>query len=1132
MENRYLFRRLKRLIVKDVIIKQTLKLMKKHCLLFLLFCFCCSIGQPIAVAAQEVVQKNIRLELKNERLPEVFKRLEKISGYKIMFTYDDVNHLGVTGTVESSEIKEVMDYIISNKPLDYRIDGMYIYVTLRENEKKRLDAESKFIQVEGRVFDKNKIPLIGVNVLVIGTNNGVITDEAGNFSLKVLKGNVSDLQFTFIGMKPVIKSITGDKNVVGLSIIMEEDQTSLDEIVVNGIFERKKESFTGSATVIRKEELGKSGNQNLLQSLRNIDPSFKIVENMDFGSNPNQMPEIQMRGQQSMPDLKGTYNGNPNQPLFILDGFETDITTVYDLDMNRVETIVLLKDAAAKAIYGAKAANGVVVIETRKPESGKLRITYKGDLNLTLPDLTGYNLCNAQEKYEVDKAHGLYSDPWFWEQYLNGIKYEVERGVDTDWLSQPLRTGVGHRHSLYMEGGDNHFRYGVDLLYNDLKGVMKGSDRETFSGGFTLSYRYKNLLFRNQFSASLNRADDSPYGSFSEYTQLNPYWTPYDEDGNLKQIAGSTGGGGLIGVTCGNPLWNASIGTKNFSKYTDLTNNFYIEWQTLENLKLIARLGLSKRINGREDFYPASHTKFLGYSEERFFEKGSYSQMEGENSSVNIDLTANYSLLINKHQLFLNAGYSMEEDRAKNVTFTVVGFPNERQGFITSGLGHSENYPPTGSESISRELGLLSALNYSYDDRYLADLSFRMNASSRFGKDERWGSFWSAGIGWNLHKEHFMEDVAWLKQFKLRASTGYTGSQNFNPYQALAMFGYYQTQAYDNWAGSYLMALPNDHLKWQKTQDYNIGFDMNLWGRFILRYDYYVQETKDQLLALTIPPSMGFTSYMENLGSTQNKGMEIKLNTHLVYDPSHDRYLSAFFSIAKNTNKLKKISNSLRAYNDEVDKNIMEGNSNRPQTRFIEGQSMNAIWAVRSLGIDPATGDEIFLTKDGKTTTEWRTEDQVVCGDAMPDCTGTFGLNLDWKGIFFNMSCYYQFGGQTYNQTLVDRVENANVSLNVDKRIYDSVWKQPGDRVNFSYSPYKTTKPSSRFVQDLNELRLSSLNIGYDFRRSSLLDKIGLEQLKVSFYMNDVFRLSTVKVERGLSYPFARTYSLSLQATF
>ena len=366
--------------------------MKKHCLLFLLFCFCCSIGQPIAVAAQEVVQKNIRLELKNERLPEVFKRLEKISGYKIMFTYDDVNHLGVTGTVESSEIKEVMDYIISNKPLDYRIDGMYIYVTLRENEKKRLDAESKFIQVEGRVFDKNKIPLIGVNVLVIGTNNGVITDEAGNFRLKVLKGNVSDLQFTFIGMKPVIKSITGDKNVVGLSIIMEEDQTSLDEIVVNGIFERKKESFTGSATVIRKEELGRSGNQNLLQSLRNIDPSFKIVENMDFGSNPNQMPEIQMRGQQSMPDLKGTYNGNPNQPLFILDGFETDITTVYDLDMNRVETIVLLKDAAAKAIYGAKAANGVVVIETRKPESGKLRITYKGDLNLTLPDLTGYNL--------------------------------------------------------------------------------------------------------------------------------------------------------------------------------------------------------------------------------------------------------------------------------------------------------------------------------------------------------------------------------------------------------------------------------------------------------------------------------------------------------------------------------------------------------------------------------------------------------------------------------------------------------------------------------------------------------------------------------------------------------------------
>ena len=474
----------------------------------------------------------------------------------------------------------------------------------------------------------------------------------------------------------------------------------------------------------------------------------------------------------------------------------------------------------------------------------------------------------------------------------------------------------------------------------------------------------------------------------------------------------------------------------------------------------------------------------------------------------------------------------MQQNQSESTQFKVIGFPNDRINFIASGLKPDNIQPFSGSEGINRSISFLSALNYSYDDRYLADLSYRASASSLFGKENRWGHFWAAGLGWNLHKEHFLKNASWLKQFKLRASTGYTGAQNFSSYQALATFGYYQTQVYDNWIGSYLMALPNDNLKWQKTLDYNIGVDINVMSRLSVRYDYYTQKTEDQLLALTIPPSMGFRSYMENLGSTENKGMELKLNAHLLYDPASNKYLSTFFSIAKNSNKLKKISNALKSYNDEVDSEIQGGKTNKPQLHFIEGESMNAIWAVRSLGIDPATGDEVYLTKNGDKTMVWRTEDQVVCGDAMPKYTGTFGVNVDYKGVFMNMSFYYQLGGQVYNQTLVNRVENAYVGLNVDKRIYDAVWKQPGDIVDFSYSPAKVTKPSSRFVQDLNELRFSTLNIGYDFRNTELLTRLKISQLKVSFYMNDIFRASTVKVERGLDYPFARTYSFSLQATF
>lgn len=1058
----------------------------------------------------------------DEPMPSVLKKIEKTFGLKVLFNNNEVQQFKVSVNVKQKTVDEVMKAITSPFPVSYKINAHNITVTLKT-------SPSQQSSITGRVKDESGAPLPGVSVYTDIPTIGGTTDTDGRFNINIPSGKkVKTVNFSFIGMEKVTVPYTGKP----LTIFMKDDTNAIDEVVVNGIYERKKESFTGAATVIQKEELMRNGSQNLLQNLKNIDPSFKIVENMDLGSDPNTMPEIQMRGQQSMTDINGTYSGNPNQPLFILDGFETDLTTVYDLDMNRVETVVLLKDAAAKAIYGSKAANGVVVIETRKPEAGKLKVTYKGDLNLTVPDLTGYNLCNAREKYDVDKTFGTYGDEWFKEQYLNNIMKSIASGVDTDWLAQPLRTGIGHRHSVYLEGGDQRIRYGVDLLYNDVKGVMKGSDRKTFTGGFTLSYRYKNLLFRNQFSASLNHADNSPYGEFSEYVVLNPYWTPYDETGALKQIAGSTGGGGLIGQVKGNPLWNAQIGTKDFSKYTGLNNNFYIEWQALKSLKLIGRLGLSKTISKREAFYPASHTKFLNYGEDKFFEKGEYTMGDSESSSYSADITANYSLLVNKHQIYLNAGYSMKQERSQSTTFQVIGFPNERTGFITSGLGFAENYRPTGGESISRELGLLTALNYSYDDRYLLDATYRANASSRFGKDKRWGGFWSAGIGWNLHKEHFMEDVQWLKQFKLRASTGYTGSQNFNPYQALATFTYYQDKAYDNWVGSYLKALPNDDLKWQKTKDYNIGFDLNIFNRLTVRYDYYVQRTSDQLLSLTIPPSMGFTSYRENLGSTENKGMELRTSVNILLDPKRDRFITANFSIAKNTNKLKEISNALKAQNDAQDKDITDGKTNKPRTRYVEGQSMNAIWAVRSLGIDPATGDEMYLTKDGRITTEWRTEDQVVCGDAMPKCSGNFGVNMDYRGIFFNASFYYQFGGQTYNQTLVDRVENAYVALNVDKRIYDSVWRQPGDKVSFAYSAAKTTKPSSRFVQDLNELRLSTLNIGYDFRHHDFVKKIGLERLKASFYMDDVFRLSTVKAERGLTYPFARTYSISLQATF
>ena len=386
-----------------------------------------------------------------------------------------------------------------------------------------------------------------------------------------------------------------------------------------------------------------------------------------------------------------------------------------------------------------------------------------------------------------------------------------------------------------------------------------------------------------------------------------------------------------------------------------------------------------------------------------------------------------------------------------------------------------------------------------------------------------------------------MQDFGWLQRLKLRASTGYTGSQNFNSYQAISTYKYYSDEVYDNIIGSYLMSLANPDLQWQKTQDNNVGLDLSIFGRVDLTFDYYIKNTSNLLTPVTLPPSAGFSSYTENLGKSQNKGFELQASVRAINNSDQDFHLNVFASLMHNTNKIKEINEALSSMNDSkdsdkglnYDQNTKE-KTTKPSVRYAEGQSMSAIWAVRSLGIDPGTGNELFLTKDGYLTYTWDSDDQIVCGDELPKYTGTFGFNLDWKGFSVNTSFYYRLGGQMYNQTLVDKVENCDMNYNVDHRVYTGRWTTPGQKAEFKKmtDPNYFTRPTSRFVQDLSELQMTSLNIGYDFRNCKFMQKGIIERLKLSFYMNDVFRLSTVKTERGTDYPFARSFSFQLQATF
>ncbi len=389
--------------------------------------------------------------------------------------------------------------------------------------------------------------------------------------------------------------------------------SSMKDVVVTGMYTRKASTFTGSTATFSQEELVRVSNQNVIQSLKNLDPSFLVLDNMQFGSDPNRLPEITLRGQSGFPDLNGEYGANPNLPLFILDGFETTLQKIIDLDPYRIKAVTLLKDAAAKGIYGARAANGVVVIETIRPAAGKLQITYNGNLNIEAPDLSSYKLTNAAEKLQVEDAANIYFSPYPTEQYTlmrkrSEIAQLVDRGVNTDWMAQPLRTGLGQRHSLRLEGGDPYLRYGVDLMLNDVTGAMKGSDRRTGSGSVELLYRVKKLSFNNVLTVGFNKANNSPYGDFQRYTLMNPYLPLADANGIIQPlVTTNVVRSPFINATTTvltplqfsptfndavvNPLYNANIGVKDFSRYTDITNNFNVEWTLRSSLILRGETG-------------------------------------------------------------------------------------------------------------------------------------------------------------------------------------------------------------------------------------------------------------------------------------------------------------------------------------------------------------------------------------------------------------------------------------------------------------------------------------------------------------------------------------------------------------
>ena len=1087
---------------------------------------------PVLTAAVNSVQQK-----EGEPLVSAFRKIEKTTGYRISYAQSDVKNLKAQGNTSSKDIHKALDTVIGNLPLAYSVEGKFVTVFPKKQKDTNSEATPKVttlnkLTVHGKVYDQDGEGIPGVSVKVPSMQTAIVTGANGSFTLYLPQGRTTKLQFSFIGMKDATYIFNGKHDISNLVINMKDDATTINEVVVTGIYSRKKESFTGSSQTYNAEELKLVGNQNLIQSLKTLDPAFTVLENNEFGSDPNRLPDLEIRGKTSIVGLKETFGEDPNQPLFILDGFETTLQSIMDLSMDRIASVTVLKDAASTAIYGAKAANGVVVVETKAPEMGKLKFSYSGNFNVSWADLTDYNLMNAAEKLEFERLAGNFTSNIADYQEFQEIRYNkllsnVLKGVDTYWLSEPLRTGLNQRHFISAQGGNEQLRYSLGVSYNKIDGVMKKSGRDILSGNIDVLYRVGKLTFSNKMTVNVTK-HTNPTVSFSEYASANPYYPKYEEDGTIgkwleyKENSMSTTDASVI---VGNPMYNDQLNSYDRGESFGVRNNFSMEYRPWNFFWIRARLGLTKETNESENFVSPENT---AYDQVDVLKKGSYSNQRSDGFSYDGDVTATYGqLLAKKHQINAVLGASIRESSDQSKGFSAVGFPEGN--FTTPGFAnqYTESGKPTYYDSKNRTANFYFNGGYSFDNRYLLDVNYRLDGSSVFGTNRKFSNTWAVGLAWNIHNEKFMKDTELFQMLKIRGSIGNPGNQNFGSYNTLTTYKFNNWMTNNFGTGLLIDAIGDPDLAWQKTIDMNVGLDVSLLNRLHLNIDVFHKNTDPLLASIGIPASVGVTSRLANIGKQVTDGFNGTIRYSFIYRPKERMNWTTSLSFSHVRSHYENIGSTLAQYNNE--------NLTKNMTRYYDGGSPSALWAVRSAGIDPATGKEIFITKSGNYTFSHSYDDEVEVGDTRPDVEGVFGNVFYYKGFSASIYMRYSLGGDTFLSTLYDKVENISSSAlakNQDRRALYDRWQKPGDIAKFKgISRTESTPMSSRFVSVNNYLTIESIRLSYELPYT-LMKKMGIQGMTFSAYMNDIARWATVKEERGTSYPFSRSISMALSLNF
>ena len=654
-------------LLKSILLQLNFSLEKAGILLVLVLVF--------SIQAKAYSQTRITAKRQGVTIDEVLKEVREKSGYRFLYRVEEVNRYGKRDIdVKDAEVEDFLGQLLQNTDLTYEVENEVIII---RPEKQRQDSRVNVQVVRGKVTDENNLALPGATVLLKGTSYGVVTDSHGKFTMEVLERDTVTLLVSFVGMETRLVNLK--KGQTEILVSLKPDIKEMKEVVVTGYGNVRKTSFTGNSVTVTKDELMSVSKSNVIKALQTFDPSFRIQTNNDWGSDPNALPEMYVRGRSGIsgvkeldrdPLTKSALKDNPNLPTFIMDGFQISVEQLYDMDPNRIESITILKDAAATALYGSRAANGVVVITTVAPQMGKLNVSYNFTGDVTVPDLSDYNLMNAREKLETEVAAGVFEDlakdnPLGAEQQYYAKLASITRGVDTYWLSKPLQTSFNHKHSLSIDGGSDNFRFGIQLSYNNEDGVMKESFRNRVGAGVYLDYRIGSFQLKNMVTYTNTRSQESPYGAFSDYTGCQPYDPYKDDEGNYLENLPNWDG---KNAKRPNPLYESTLSNFDKSKYEEFVDNLGINWNITTGLLWKTQFSLTRKITDTKRFLDPLSSKNTTPQTAENPSSGELNTSRGNEFYWDLSSTLSYNRSVEKHHINLLLGVNARSAKTDNIS--------------------------------------------------------------------------------------------------------------------------------------------------------------------------------------------------------------------------------------------------------------------------------------------------------------------------------------------------------------------------------------------------------------------------------------------------------------------------------